>query len=615
VDNAIVVADGVLVRLRQGMSPRDAAREAATIPSIPLLGATVVAVAAFYPIAASDESAGEYCATLFSVIAIALLLSWVLSVTIAPVTCMIMLKPPKDGGGDAYGGALYTAFRGLLRLAIKLRWLVLLILIAMLVAAGIGFKWVPQLFFPASARPQLMIDYWAPEGTRIQQVSGDIIPIEAWLAGQPGVDAVSTFIGGGPPRFYLPVDPEDPYQSYAQFIVNVSGPEHINPLIAAVLAYGDEHVPQALLIPRKYGLGPSETWPVEARFSGPAIADPAVLRRLSREAEAIMAASPHAEFVRSNWRQKTKKVVANYDENNARWTGIGREDIAGATKRAFDGQSLGLYREEDKLLPILLRHVDSERREFPGAIETLQVRPPLSESTVPLVQVTESIDVEWEDPLIWRWDRRRAITVQAVPVTLATTLRNDILAQIEAIELPPGYRLEWDGEFRSSTDAQQSLIPGIIPAAVLIALICVALFNAYRPPLIIACVIPFALIGVTIGLLATGQPFGFVALLGAMSLAGMMIKNAIVLLDQVNIEKEAGKSDYDAIVEAAVSRLRPVILAAGTTVLGVIPLLPDVFWVSMAVTIMFGLAFGSVLTMVAIPVLYAIFYRVEVPPR
>jgi multidrug efflux pump subunit AcrB len=233
---------------------------------------------------------------------------------------------------------------------------------------------------------------------------------------------------------------------------------------------------------------------------------------------------------------------------------------------------------------------------------------------VPLSQVTDSIAVAWEDPIVWRWDRRRAITVQATPHnTTADALRNRILADFEAIELPPGYRLEWDGEYDSMTTAQEGLKPGLAPALGLMALIVVALFNAFRPPLIIACTLPFAIIGITIGLLATGNSFSFMALLGAMSLSGMMIKNAIVLLDQINLDLAAGKPPYQAVIDAAVSRLRPVILAAGTTALGVIPLLQDIFWVSMAITIMAGLIFGTLLTMVVIPVLYVIFFRVPLP--
>jgi multidrug efflux pump subunit AcrB len=236
---------------------------------------------------------------------------------------------------------------------------------------------------------------------------------------------------------------------------------------------------------------------------------------------------------------------------------------------------------------------------------------------VPLSQVTNSVNVAWEEAEIWRFNRRRCVTVQArtpdgVP---ASRLREDILPKIDAFAagLPPGYRADWGGEFEDSRDSQQSLIPGMIPAVLLMALILVTLFNAFRPPLVIVAVVPFALIGVTLGLLVMGQPLGFVALLGVMSLSGMMIKNAIVLIDEINALKAQGKSDYDAVVISALSRLRPVGLAAGTTVLGVIPLLQDVFWVSMAVSIMFGLALGSVLTMIGVPVLYACFYRVQVP--
>ena len=457
-----------------------------------------------------------------------------------------------------------------------------------------------------------MVDYWAPQGTRIQQVSADMRPLEKRILEDPRVTGVSTFIGKGPPRFYLPVDPEDPYESYGQLVINTETFADVDSLIAEIQPWADANIPGARLILRKYGIGPFEVWPVEARFSGPAVADPDVLRGLAAQATKIMEASPEASIVRNNWRNRVKTMVADYDQTNARWTSVSRADIANTTLRAYDGLPVGQYREKDKLLPIMLRHVEGERQQIADTLDGLQVRPPFAEKSIPLSQVTESIDIDWEDSLIWRWDRRRAITVQGVPVTLATNLRDDVIEAIEAIELPPGYSLEWDGEYRSSLDASASLVPGIVPAVVIMALIIVALFNAFKPPLIIACVVPFVLIGVTLGLLVTGQPFGFVALLGAMSLAGMMIKNGIVLLDQINIEKAEGKDDYTAVVDAAVSRLRPVLLAAGTTILGVIPLLQDVFWVSMAVTIMFGLAVGILLTMILIPVLYAIFFKLKV---
>jgi len=615
VDNAIVVVDGIVVRMERGMDRVKAAIEAAQLPSIPLLGATVVAVMAFYPIAASTESAGEYCASLFSVVGLSLMLSWVLSVTITPVMCIMLLPAPKEGGGDPFGGKMYRMFEGMLTKAIHFRWIVIVAMLVLLVVSAGSFRFVDQLFFPASARAQLMIDYWAPEGTRIQDVSKALVKIEQRLMDDPVVERVSTFIGAGPQRFYLPVDPESPYPSYGQLIVNTHSYEGVQKLLGELQPWFDENVPEALVVMRKYGLGPSETWAVEARISGPAVADPGVLRRLGDEIAAVMEQSEHALLVRTDWRQRVKKIVLDYDERNARWTNVSRADIADSTRLAYDGSPIGQFREGDKMLPILSRLVDEERRDISASLGILQVRPMLGTEPIPLAQVTSSIDVQWEDPLIWRWDRRRAITVQAVPVNLATTLRNDVLAAVEAVPLPPGYELMWDGEFRSSRDAQQSLIPGIIPAGLLVALIVVGLFNAYRPPLVIMCTIPFALIGIVVGLLVTRQPFGFVALLGGMSLAGMMIKNAIVLLDQINIEKADGKGEYEAVIAAAVCRLRPVVLAAATTVLGVIPLLGDVFWVGLAVTIMFGLTFGTILTMVAVPVLYATFFGLKAPEK
>lgn len=619
VDNAIVVADGVLVRIGEGMDRTKAAIEAATLPSWPLLGATVIAVMAFYPIYASNESAGEYCASLFQVVAVALLLSWVLSVTVTPLMCIWLLPQPKHatGGADPYSGAMFRTFRGVLGAAIRVRWLFVVAMVALLAVSLWGFQFIDRTFFPDSARLQLMIDYWAPQGTKIQATSANVRPLEEHLMADDRVTAVCTFIGQGPPRFYLPVEPEKPYGSYAQLIVNLKSLDGLNTLLPEMQAWADENVPEALSIVRRYGLGPSKTWTVEARISGPAVASAKELRSLADQCADIMLASPYASVVQTDWRERVKKVVVDYNQERARWSGVSRDNVARTTKRAYDGYPVGQYREGDKLLPILLRNTEEERARAAGSLPSLQVHPSFSASTVPLSQVTSGVDVKWEDSIIWRRDRRRTITVQARTPdgTPASLLLDDVRDQVEAIQMPPGYSLEWGGEYESARDSQQSLIPGIVPALVIMAITVVALFNAFRPPLIILCVIPFAMIGVTIGLLATGQPFGFLALLGAMSLVGMMVKNAIVLLDQVNIEKAAGKSDYNALVDASSSRLRPVLLAAGTTVLGVIPLLKDVFWVAMAVTIMFGLAFGTLLTMVLLPVLYACFYRVVSPTR
>ncbi|NGX54611.1 MAG: hypothetical protein KR126chlam2_00225, partial [Chlamydiae bacterium] len=304
-----------------------------------------------------------------------------------------------------------------------------------------------------------------------------------------------------------------------------------------------------------------------------------------------------------------------YDQKRGRWSSVTRLDLANATKRAYDGRQVGIYREGDDLLPILFRNVESERTDLLTSMDTLQIKPSESTKTVPLSQVVKGVASEWENPIITRWDRRRSVTVQSSPklgVTF-TELRKSVIDEIDKIELPPGYELFWDGEQDSTVSSRRSLIPGIIPAVVLILFLLVAVFNAVRPILIIMLTIPFAAIGVTTGLLVFNIPFGFMALLGAMSLAGMMNKNIVVLLTACDANVASGMDRYHAIIEASVSRARPVLLAAGTTILGVVPLLPDVFWVSMAVTIMAGLAFGSLLTLIAVPVFYAVLYRLKRP--
>ncbi len=617
VDNAIVVADGMTVRLQKGMDRTQAAIESAAAPSMPLLGATVIAVMAFYPIGGSVEDVGEYCQTLFSVVGISLMFSWLVSVTITPINCIALIKVKEsDSSADPYGGKLFTAYRGVLTTAIRRRWVTLGIMVGLLVVSVYGFGHVKQQFFPFSSMPKYMIDYWAPEGTRIEQVANDIRIAEEKLIADDRVEGVASFIGVGPPRFYLPVDPENPYQSFAQLIVNTHDFRDIDALIAETDPIFTEMMPQALVLQRPYGVGPTETWKLEVRISGPAEADPAVLRGWAERVEDAVSASPFASYVTNDWRQQVQKIVPDYNQERARWASITRDDLAGTTKRAYDGATVGLYRENDNLIPIVLRHVDAERRNVAG-IEQLQVVSALSTETVPLAQVVTAVVTEWEDPLIWRRDRRRTVTVQSNPLAGETfpTMRADVIDQIDAIaaELPRGYTLEWGGEFESAADAKASLIPGLVPAAAIMLFIIVALFNAFRPPLIIVATIPFALIGITAGLLLVGVPFGFMALLGAMSLSGMMIKNAIVLLDEVNANLALGKSQYDSVVDAAVSRLRPVFLAAATTVLGVIPLLQDVFWVAMATTIMAGLTFGTVLTMILVPVLYAIMFRLKTP--
>ena len=616
VDNAIVVADNYSVRLAKGMKPREAAIDSAATPSIALLGATIVAAMAFYPIYVAKSDAGEYAQALFSVVGISLILSWLISMTMTPLNCIAIIKPPENSGEDIdpYDSGFFRTYRRVLEGAIRARVFTIGAMLALLGAAVFGFTKVPQEFFPDSTRTQLMVDYWAPEGTPIDAVAEDLKPIEDKLMADPRVKDVVAFIGAGGPRFYLPVDPEFPYPSYAQLIVTTHDFAGLNEVLDEIQPWLDENFPQILTRARKYKVGSGDTWPFELRISGPVEADLDTLRRLGAEGVEILRQEPLAKQARVDMRQRVPKVVLDFDQERARWSAVNRSDVAEATRYAYDGTPVGLYREGDDLLPIIARNSEAQRASAAGRLDGLQVIPTLTPGTLPMGQVTQEIRLEWEDPIITRFNRRRQIAVQAAPngVTFPT-LRSAVIDQFEAMELPPGYEMFWDGEFDTSFRAQTSLLPGGVPAILVMVVIIVALFNAVRPALIIFMTVPFALIGITAILWPMQVPFGFMALLGAMSLMGLMIKNSIVLLDEIDANKAGGMMPYDATIAAGMSRVRPVALGAATTILGVLPLIQDAFWVAMALTIMAGLTFGTILTMVLVPTFYATLNRIKSP--
>lgn len=619
VDNAIVVGDGVVAKMKKGMKPFEAALDSARGPSLPLLGATIIAILAFYPIGGSKEDVGEYCLSLFQVVGISLLFSWIVSMTVTPLQCLLMIKPPKrENHSQLYDGALFRWYKFLLEKSIRHRKVTLSVMIVVLIISAWGFQYVQQMFFPDSARPQFMIDMYATTGTRISESSAILETAEEYIAKLDGVQSVSTFVGSGPPRFYLPVEPELFFPSYGQLIVNVDDHKKIDSIASELRLWLKESFPEVPTFRvRKYGVGPAETWKFELRITAPPDATPSEIRKIGEKGLAIVNKHPFVADSTTDWRQKVPKVVIEYDQNKGKYANVNRQDLSSATQRVFDGLPLGEFRQNDELLPILLRN-STDERESPNAIYSIQLRQQAGTRPVPLSQVTESIGLQWEDPFIWRRDRHRLITVQAEPIPGVTlnTLLADITVQLDEFEesMPVGYKMELGAEAESAADAQASLIPGTLPAMVIMFFIIVALFNELKPALIIFLTLPLILIGISVGLLITGAPFGFMALLGALSLMGMMIKNAIVLLDEIKLNiVELKEEPYEAIIKAGLSRLNPVALAAATTILGVIPLIQDVFWVSMAVTIMSGLAFGTVLTMIVVPVLYCIFYNVRIP--
>lgn len=616
VDNSIVVADGIGVNLRKGMDRFQAAVSAASIPALPLLSATIIAVMSFYPIYASEGSTGEYCRSLFVVVGVSLMISWFIAMLITPQQCLWWLPSEKEKTQtDEFDTPFFNRFRKLLHQILHHRLIFVCFLIAALILSFIGFQYVVKLFFPNSTRAQLMVDYWAPAGTSIHEVASKTDQMEKKFKEYPKAESVSSFIGAGPPRFYLPVDPEFMYSNYGQLLINFKSYHDIDPFISQYSQWLQNEFPEALVRIRKYTVGPGDPWKFELRVLGPYDVKSSELRQVGTELLSQLKKSPLGTDWRLDIMNPIRELKTDYDQKRGRSANISRVDVANALRRGYDGFNIGLYREKNKLYNIQWRSTEEERQTLLSHVDMLPVRGETAVTSVPLSQVSDGSDFRWEEPYILRWDRQRQVAIQGSPILTSTfsDLKQSVTKDIENYPLPKGFGLFWDGEEDSSKTAQQQLLPGLVPAIIVILLCLVLTFNDFRPIAVILCTIPFAMIGITGGLLLFNVPFGFMALLGSMSLAGMMNKNIVVLLDACNDNKSKGMHPYNAIVEAAIQRARPVMLAAGTTVLGVIPLLQDVFWIGLAVAIMGGLAVGSILTLFAVPLFYTIIYRLKPP--
>ncbi|ENM3822951.1 efflux RND transporter permease subunit VexK [Vibrio cholerae] len=617
VDNAIVVVEGILIGTQKGRTRLQAATDIVTQTKWPLLGATVIAVTAFAPIGLSEDATGEYCGTLFTVLLISLMLSWFTAISLTPFFADLFFrgqKAPASGEeSDPYQGFIFVVYRRFLEFCMKRAWLTMGVLVLGLAASLYGFTKVKQAFFPSSTTPMFMVDVWMPEGTDIRATDAILLELEKWLSAQESVDSVTTTAGRGLQRFMLTYSPEKSYAAYGEIITRVTDYQQLAALMARFRAHLDARYPQINYKLKQIELGPGGGAKIEARIVG---SDPTVLRSIAAQVMDVMYADPGAYNIRHDWRERTKVLEPQFNESQARRYGITKADVDEFLAMSFSGKTIGVYRDGTTLMPIVARLPEEERVDIRN-IEGMKIWSPALSEYIPLQQVTLGYEMRWEDPLIVRKNRKRMLTVMADPDLLgeetAATLQQRLQPQIEAIPLPPGYFLEWGGEYESSSDAKASLFKTMPLGYLFMFLITVFLFNSVKESLIVWLTVPLAVIGVTTGLLALNTPFGFMALLGFLSLSGMLLKNGIVLLDQIEIEMHSGKDPYLAVVDASLSRVRPVCMAAVTTILGMIPLLPDIFFRPMAVTIMFGLGFATVLTLIVVPVLYRLFHHVKVP--
>lgn len=622
-DNAIIVIEGIKVGIESGRNKLDVVREIVAENQWPLFGATAIGIIAFAAIGLSEDRTGEYTNSLFWVILIALSLSWVSSVTATPLLSYVFFKPlPKTDGAaaaDPYASLPFRVYRKLLAGALRRRWLIVILAVAGFAAGIYGFRHVDQSFFPPATRPQFMVDVYLPAATHIRETEAFAEKFRDYIQALPGVTHVTSFVGGGGLRFLLVYSPESENRAYVQFLVDVDDWRKIDGLAETIQKELDANHPDANGIAKKFLLGPGEGGRVQLRFSGP---DPAVLRGLGDRAMQILEERANAICVRSDWREQVQVIRPQMLEQQARRNGLTRVDVARALEGGFEGRTVGLYREpghegagifpqENRLLPIVARPPVAEREDA-GAINSLQIWSPVAGRMIPMAQVTDGTEVVWENPVVARRDRLSTLTVHADPrAGLPSQLRDRVKDEIEAIELPPGYRLEWGGEFEDSARARGALAQPIPYVLALMVFIVVALFNSMRTTLLIWLVMPLCIIAVTAGLLLTGMPFGFMALLGVLALGGELIKNQIVVVSKIKNLIDKGEKPYRAILDACTAKMRPICMVVLTTVLGMIPLVADPFFSSMAVCIMFGLSFAAVLSLIVTPVLYAIFFGIR----
>ncbi len=601
VDNAIVITDMMIVKINKGIDRTKAAIDSVKETATPLFGATVIAIMGASPVIFSKTDAAEFASSVFLIIASSLLLSWLVAMTFTALMCWFFIKPTKQADNtkvSLYRKSVNWTVDNPLK---ALSALVPLILVTALAIPNIAVNFIPQ-----ADRPILFLDYWLPNGAKVEQTSEDMKRIEQWLLEQPEVESISTYVGAGAPRFSVTIEPEPFDPAYGQILINATDFPSLSPLIARGDKWLMEEFPNADPRFRSLKLATADKFSVEARFSGP---DAEVLHGLSEQAKAIFAVHPDTKYVRDDWRQKSKVFEPVINQEKMRTAGINRADIAFAMKRASEGMPLGRMNLNDELVTIQLRGTESSIQ----SLETLPVRSLLGIHSVPLGQVVDGFELSSEETMIWRRDRVKTITAQAGVgrYTTPAAVRNSIKDQIEAIHLPDGYSLEWGGEYYDEHKAVSDILKQLPKAILLMIIILVAMFNGFKQPVIIFTTLPLAATGATFSLLLLDKPFGFMALIGAVTLTGMIIKNGIVLMDQIELERKNGRSLSDAIKEATVNRTMAISMGALTTALGMIPLLSDLLFDQMAATIIGGLAAATVLSLFVMPALYKLFYRTE----
>lgn len=609
VDNAIVVSDSVLVNMQRGMRKRVAILRACSSTAIPLLAATVIAILTFLPIYFSPHITGELLSSLVIVIGVSLMFSWVFALTQTPYFIQEFVRRPRPDElkGALFSGPGYDRFRAGLRFVIRFKYAVCAILIVLLVASAWSFKFIPKVFVPSLDKQYFTVDMWLPEGTRIEKTDELANQIADYISAYDQTESVSSYIGRTPPRYYLANVAFGPQSNYAQLLVKGRTSKQARELHSILQDSIRIKFVEPLLKVNKFELSPLTEALIEARFLGP---DAAVLDSLTNVAIEIMRRNPKVVDARNEWGNMAMMVRPVYDPVRAGELGITKASMMESVKSISDGLPVGVYRDNEKKVPLLLK---SQADQIINAETLGDFSVWNGEKSAPLSQVTSGIETTWEWPQIRTYNRQLSMAAMCgveAEFTMAEVL-DEIRGEVESMTLPDGYSFFWDSQYKDQSEGLQALAKFFPLAFLLLIVVLVALFGNFREPLIILLILPLSLIGVAVGMLSTGFEFGFFPIAGWLGLLGMIIKNVIVLIDEINIQHRSGINLYTSIIEATVSRTRPVLMAATTTIFGMVPLLFDVAFGGMAATIIFGLTFATGLTLFVTPALYALFYKVK----
>jgi multidrug efflux pump subunit AcrB len=623
VDDAIIAVEMMVRKMEEGYDKLRAATFAYEITAIPMLTGTLITAVGFLPIGIAKSAVGEYTFAIFAVTVIALVLSWIASVYFVPYLGTLLLKPPPhvlaagvtDDPHEVFDSPFYTAFRRLVHWCVAHRWITIGATLLVFALGIVGMGKVQQQFFPDSNRPEILVDLWFPEGTSFEGNEEVTLRVEKRLMEQPGVATVSGWVGSGVPRFYLPLDQVFPQTNVSQFIVLAQDLKKREALLASLPALLAQEFPEARGRVKLLPNGPPVPYPVQFRVLGP---DPAVLRQHADEVKAVLRASPNMRGVNDNWNESVKVLRLEVDQDKARALGVTSQSIAQASKVMQSGMQVGQYREGDKLIDIVLRQPGDERRAITDIANAYL--PTASGKSIPLTQIAKP-QFTWEPGVMWRDGREYAITVQGdvVQGMQGATVTQQLLPELRKMEAAwhaagqNAYRITVAGAVAESSKGSSSIAAGV-PIMLFITFTLLMLqLHSFSRAMLVFLTGPLGIAGVAAALILLGRPFGFVALLGVIALMGMIQRNSVILIDQIEQDRARGVPAWDAIVESAVRRLRPIVLTAAAAVLAMIPLSRSVFWGPMAVAIMGGLIVATVLTLLALPAMYAAWFRVRRP--